>query len=209
MIRPPGFAGAAFGTVETGDLRTDGARRSQVSAELGVGSEWAFVSQVHSATVLVADRPGNLGEADAIVTQCVGLPIAVATADCIPILLEAPEAVGVVHAGWRGAAAGVVIETLATMARLGHPATRAAIGPAIGPCCFEVGAEVAQRFPGFVATTTWGTASVDLPGYVAGQLKGLQVWRSEDCTFTSDTLHSWRNDKTKQRQVAVAWLPTS
>jgi YfiH family protein len=207
MIRPPGFAGAAFGTVHTGDLRADEARRLQVSGELGLSSEWAFVTQVHSANVLTADKPGNLGEADAIITSQTGLPIAVATADCVPIILEASQAVAVVHAGWRGAAAGVVTETLATMERLGYPAVRAAIGPAIGPCCYEVGTEVVDRFPGFVATTTWGTPSVDIPRFVAGQLSNLEVWQSDKCTFTSETLHSWRRNRTKQRQVAVAWLP--
>lgn len=207
MIRPPGFAGAAFGTVHTGDLRSDVTRRLQVSGELGLSSEWAFVTQVHGATALIADQPGNLGEADAIITSHAGLPIAVATADCVPIILEAARAVAVVHAGWRGAAAGIVPKTLAAMERLGYPALKAAIGPAIGPCCYEVGTEVVDRFPGFGAATTWGTPSVDIPGFVAGQLSNLELWRSDECTFTSDTLYSWRSNRTKQRQVAVAWLP--
>jgi YfiH family protein len=208
MIRPSGFAGAAFGTIATGDLRVDRVRRRYVAQELGIPADWAFVKQIHSAVVVEATRSGNLGEADAIVTAA-RIPIAVATADCVPIIIEAAAAVAVVHAGWRGAAAGVVPATLAFMQASGHAPLRAAIGPAIGPCCYEVGAEVSARFPGFVRETTWGSSSVDIPGYVADQLAGLEVWRSADCTFTSEGLNSWRSDRTKQRQVAVAWLPKS
>lgn len=208
MIRPSGFAGAAFGTLETGDLRMDPRRRREAANELGISVDWAFVHQIHSAVVVEAAGSGNLGEADAIVTAVARLPIAVATADCVPIIIEAPTAVAVVHAGWRGAVAGVVPAALAFMKAGGHQPRRAAIGPAIGACCYEVGAEVITQFPGFVGETAWGSPSVDIPGYVAAQLTELTVWRSTECTFTSDSLYSWRCDRTKQRQVAVAWLPS-
>lgn len=206
MIRPPGFTGAAFGTIDSGDLRVDVARRQQVAAELGISADWAFVTQVHSADVVEAARPGNLGEADAIITVDSRIPVAVATADCVPVIIEASTAVAVVHAGWRGAAAGVIPATLRQMEAGGHQPRRAAIGPAIGACCYEVGPEVVAEFPGFAAETSWGSVSVDIPGYIAAQLAGLEVWRSTECTFTSSRLHSWRGEKTKQRQVAVAWL---
>ncbi len=207
MIRPPGFVGAAFGTIETGDLRVDMRRRNQVSEQLGIPSGWAFVTQVHSAAVVWASMSGNLGEADVILSTDPAIPIMVATADCVPIIIEAESAAAVVHAGWRGAAAGVVPATLTALRAAGHEPLRAAIGPAIGACCYEVGAEVADLFPGFVAATTWGTPSVDIPAYVAAQLGGLEIWQAEECTYTSERLHSWRSDRTRERQVAVAWLP--
>lgn len=209
MIRPAGFAGAAFGTRDTGDLRVDARRREFVSADLGIPDGWAFVHQVHSGTVVAATRSGRLGDADAIVTEVADLPIAVATADCVPIIVEATGAVAVIHAGWRGAMAGVLSATLQLLSESGHAPIRAAIGPSIGPCCYEVGDEVADLFGGFVSSTTWGSTSVDLPGFVERELSGLDVWRSDECTFTSDRLHSWRRDRTKQRQVAVAWLPNN
>lgn len=207
MIHPPGFAGAAFGTAESGDLRSDRAGREKVAGELGIPAEWSFVYQVHGATVLEAHAPGNLGDADAIFVQRRGLPIAVATADCVPIIIEAVGAAAVVHAGWRGAAAGVVPATLAALADAGCEPQRAAIGPAIGPCCYEVGQEVVEQFSGYAAETTWGSPSVDIPSFVAAQLAGLEVWKSPECTFTATRLHSWRRDATDRRQVAVAWLP--
>jgi len=207
MIRPPGFAGAAFGTSESGDLRTDVRRREAVAAEIGIPSSWAFVHQIHGSSVVEADTPGMLGDADAITTERPGLPIAIATADCVPTIIEADGAVAVVHAGWRGAVAGIVPAALQALQERGHTPRRAAIGPGIGPCCYEVGAEVADRFPGFTAMTTWGSMSVDIAGLLEEQLAGLELWRSDECTFTSDRLHSWRRDRTRQRQVAVAWLP--
>lgn len=209
MIRPPGFAGAAFGTTASGDLRSDTVRRSAISDELGIRSDWAFVHQVHGTGIVEAVTPGQLGDADGIVAATSGIPIAVATADCVPVIIEATTAVAVVHAGWRGAAAGVVSAALDYMIARGHEPRRAAIGPAIGPCCYEVGPEVTAQFPGHIAQTTWGTESVDIPGYIQEQLAGLAVWVSGECTYTSARLYSWRRDGTKQRQVTVAWLPTS
>jgi copper oxidase (laccase) domain-containing protein len=114
-----------------------------------------------------------------------------------------------VHAGWRGALAGVLPATLAAMRKRGHDPLRAAIGPAIGSCCYEVGEDVSSQFEGFVGTTSWGTTSVDIPAYLETALAGLEVWRSDECTHTSERLNSWRRDRTRERQVAVAWLPGS
>jgi hypothetical protein len=207
MIRPPGFHGAAFGTAQDGNGRDDAAARRTISAGLGIPSAWAFLSQVHGDRVVAATAPGSLGKADAAFTTVPDLPLTVATADCVPLILEGPGVTAVVHAGWRGAAAGVLERARDAVAAAGCSLTRAAIGPAIGPCCYEVGDDVADLFPGFTARTTWGTRSVDLPGYLAAHLADLELWRSDVCTFTAGSLHSWRRDQTRHRQVAVAWLP--
>ncbi len=102
--------------------------------------------QVHGAAVVEAaacrDAEGPY-DADAIVSAVPGLAVAVVTADCVPVLLAAPggTAVAAVHAGWRGLAAGVVtaaVEALARASGAGPPELVAAIGPHIGPCCYEV-----------------------------------------------------------------------
>jgi len=192
-----------------GDLRVDDTRRRAAAHELGISPEWAFVSQIHSTKVVRAVQPGRLGEADGIYTTRQALPVAVATADCVPVVLEGQGFAAVVHAGWRGASAGVLESTLRTLAGLGLIVDRAAIGPSIGPCCYEVGEEVAERFPGFVGETSWGTTSVDLGGYLGTVLESVPVWRSERCTYTDSSLNSYRRNRTKLRQVAVAWLPTA
>ena len=123
MILPGGFRGAAFGTAAEGDARVDLEARAAFAAAVDVTEAWAFVSQVHGATVIEARRPGNLGEADAIFTTRPGLPVAVGTADCVPIILEGPDVAAVVHAGWRGVVAGVVPAAIAikTGCDDGHP----------------------------------------------------------------------------------------
>ncbi len=106
----------------------------------------------------------------------------VRTADCVPVLLADRQAgvVGAAHAGWRGALAGVVEATLAAMSRLGAVAerTRAAIGPAIDPCCFEVSPEIAAAFadlaPDLVDHRRRGP-HVDLPGTVRHTLQAAGV----------------------------------
>src|SRR3990170_3553341 len=98
MIRPPGFRGAAFGTAEHGDGRLDAEARSRVSRRLGIPDDWAFVTQVHGAKVVEALGAGRLWEADAMFTTRPGLPLAVATADCVPVVLEGAGVVALVHA---------------------------------------------------------------------------------------------------------------
>lgn len=207
MIRPPGFRGAAFGEAAAGDLRVDEAGRRRVAGELGIAPEWAFVTQVHGASVVRAVEPGLLGEADAIFTTRQALPVAVATADCVPVILEGDGFAAVVHAGWRGASAGVMEKTIAELRAADLTVSRAAIGPSIGPCCYEVGEEVANRFPDFTRATTWDTTSVDIAGFIADILGGIPVWRSQRCTYTDSELHSFRRNRTTRRQVTVAWLP--
>ena len=111
----------------------------------------ASLKQIHSGIVLVGQQIGCAGEGDALVTGHMGVPVSVRTADCYPILLadDRNRAVAAVHAGWRGTAARIVLRTLEEMhQRYGTEATDvyAAIGPGIGGCCYEVGAEVARQF---------------------------------------------------------------
>ncbi len=204
---PPGFRGAAFGSAAVGDVRIDPAARAALSRMASVPDAWAHASQVHGNRVVHVTQPGPQGEADALFVDEPGVAITVATADCVPIVIEAPGAVAVVHAGWRGAVAGVLDEALAALRWAGHVPERAAVGPSIGPCCYEVGDDVAARFGDHVAATTWGTTSVDIAGYLAERLVDLEIWRSDVCTYEHAGYNSHRRDATRQRQVAVGWLP--
>jgi YfiH family protein len=114
--------------------------------------------QVHGGSGLcweeIDDMPVEqicLKEGDFLVTHAAGVVVGVITADCVPVLLWEPEAncVAAVHAGWRGAVAGVVDNGIRELARRygARPERmRAAVGPGIGVCCFEVGTEVAEAF---------------------------------------------------------------
>jgi YfiH family protein len=106
----------------------------------------AWNLQRHSPTVHRADAGGSGRPGDALWTDEPGLPLLALTADCLPIAIASANgrpALAVVHAGWRGLAAGVVE---AAVAALGGGPTAAVVGPAIGPCCYEVGPEVSARF---------------------------------------------------------------
>jgi YfiH family protein len=120
--------------------------------ERETGLRFARVRQVHGARAVRADAPTEpREEADVVVTRAPGVAACVSVADCVPILLADPQtgAVAAVHAGWRGTIARAAAEGVRALAReAGAPASRllAAVGPAIGPCCYEVSPDLAARF---------------------------------------------------------------
>lgn len=207
MIRPPSRNGAAFSEASDGDLRNDQAARGRVSRALDIPEIWASVRQVHGRDVVRVSSPGDAGAADALWTTVTGLPVAVFTADCFGVVLHSDGAVGVAHAGWRGADAGVVANLREQMTRAGHEPRKAEIGPGIGSCCFEVGTEVAERFGGYTSETTWGTSSVDLAEAIEDQIDGVDVWAVDGCTRHDAAWFSHRRDATPQRLAAIGWLP--
>jgi hypothetical protein len=129
----------------------------RIMAALGIApGKLVFSHQVHKADIrpVTSADCGDIFdavpyEADGLITNEKGLALIIFTADCIPILLEdtVTGAVGAVHAGWRGTALGIAREAVSAMAREygSDPKNiRAAIGPGIGRCCFETGAEVPE-----------------------------------------------------------------
>ncbi|HEU4320809.1 MAG TPA: polyphenol oxidase family protein [Acidimicrobiia bacterium] len=206
MIQPPGTDGVAFSDRSDGDMRDDPASRERLSNGLRIPSEWATVSQVHRSDVIEVAEPGNAGAADALWTRVSGLPLAVFTADCLGVVLIADAGVGVAHAGWRGVDAGVVARLREEMGSAGSHPVRAYVGPGIGPCCFEVGPEVAERFPGAISRTTWGTQSVDLAAALGDQLAGVTLYTMAACTMHEDAWYSHRQDGTPARLATLGWI---
>ena len=129
------------------------ANRRQFLEALGSSSKSLItLRQIHSDVVHRIDKPPlDLLKGDALVTAAPALLLGVQTADCIPILLVDPRrrAVAAIHAGWRGTLSRVAAKTVGRMTM--EFGTRpqdllAALGPGIGPCCYEVGPEVVQEF---------------------------------------------------------------
>jgi len=133
----------------------------QLAAAMGVQpSRLVRLKQVHGTRVIVirageslkaAETDAGRPRADIVMTDAPTIAVAVQVADCVPLLLADPVtgAVAAVHAGWRGTAAGAARQAVATMQS--HYGTRpadliAAIGPSIGPCCYQVGADVVEAF---------------------------------------------------------------
>lgn len=158
------------------------------------------------------DDVAPIEAADALATRVRNRGVAVCVADCVPIAIDAGAAVAVVHAGWRGLVGGVIEQTLAVLNEWNMPATRAAIGPCLGPCCFEVEENVAARFDEqFVSYATGGDRRrphVDLAraaAHVLGEA-GVDVDVLGVCTRCDDRCFSHRGAAgVTGRQVVLAW----
>ena len=185
--------------------------------------------QVHRddvRTVTAADAgkglwtPRDYDSADALITDVPGLPLVVFSADCNVILLYDPvrRAVGAAHAGWRGTAAGIAGKTVRAMrdAYGCDPANiRAAIGPAIGPCCFETENDVPDALREVLGDEaapfmTWNGRKwhIDLKAVNALWLRKAGVTRIDtcaDCTFCRTGLY-WSHRKTGLRRGEQAAL---
>ena len=142
--------------------------------EAATGLGFARVRQVHGTRVVrLATATEPVDEADAVISTAAGLAACVSVADCVPVLLADPGsgAVAAVHAGWRGTIARVSHAAVRALAGLvgGEPGRLlAAIGPSIGPCCYQVSADLAARFAREIGPVVRG-----LPGS-----EGLDLWEA-------------------------------
>jgi polyphenol oxidase len=177
--------------------------RARMAASLCVPADNLLTAyQTHSADVVVIEEPWappQRPRADALVTTRRDIAIGVTTADCGPILLadETAGVVGAAHAGWRGAANGVVEATIVAMERCGAIRERivAALGPMIRQSSYEVGPEFVCAFESqdagnerfFAPASRAGHALFDLAGYIAMRLAAAGIHHVEDlgqCTYS-------------------------
>ncbi len=179
--------------------------RARVAARLGAKPGLLIgPRQVHSAKAVVAAgawTPQDAPEADAVVTSIRGLAIGVLTADCAPILMADIEAgvIAAVHAGWKGAQAGIIESAIEAMESLGARPARvaAAIGPAISQAAYEVSPEFEAAFvTGAQANAQYfmqpegGRPRFNLPAYVKDRLLRRGVANIQDigaCTYKNES----------------------
>jgi YfiH family protein len=183
----------------------DRVRENRARVERLGGGRLAQVHQVHGTAVIEA-RPGNGGpppDADGQVTAQRGVAPMALAADCLPVALIAPEGVAMLHAGWRGLAAGILAAGADTLRGLGASRIAAAIGPGIGPCCYEVGEEVHAAF---------GTSgrTIDLKALARERLEQAGAAEVHDCGLCTacdaERFFSHRRDRgVTGRQAGVAW----
>ncbi|MGP0076093.1 MAG: peptidoglycan editing factor PgeF [Bryobacteraceae bacterium] len=173
---------------------------TRLSAGWPADDRLATAKQVHSNRVLLVRSPGPQGEGDALMSNLSGIPVVIRTADCLPILIADPRnrAVAAVHAGWRGVVCEIASKAVEAMTQeFGSKPEDliVAIGPGIGPCCFEVGPEVAVQFQ------LTGRTKVDLVATTCRQLRrngvsARQVSLSGLCTYCNPELfESYRRDR--------------
>lgn len=236
------FGGVSTGIWESlnlGENRGDDAAHvrenyRRICAALNVPVEsLVFSRQVHGAEVRIvtdADRHALFSpvpyEADALVTNQTGLTLTIFTADCVPVLLCDAQAqvIAAVHCGWRSSVADILGSTIAAMQSLGARAEnlRAAIGPAIGACCFEVGPEVPEAVRGYIGADAEdyirpkpgveGKFLVDLKGanrcrLLQLGLKHEHIDTSDECTMCKSEKY-WSHRATKGQRGSQASLIT-
>lgn len=201
------------------DPKLVAANRELVITSLGTGP-FAVGGQVHGSELASVGRSragsGYLGpdgvipDTDGLHTRTAGVALAVATADCAPVILAGDGRIAVVHAGWRGVAAGIVDKAIGLFEA---PASvRAVVGPAAGSCCYEVGEDV-------VLAVTSGTAGLpviagkpgrprlDLAATIAGTCRALGLRKVEVaglCTIhEEERFFSHRRQGPCGRQFAI------
>lgn len=159
--------------------------------------------------------PGELEDADGIVTTSPGIALAVVSADCGTVAFSSPEGVvGVAHCGWRGLVSGVIEAAVAAMRALGAGSVTAALGPCVHPECYEFSAPDLDALEAAVmapvrATTASGRPALDLPAGIRARLRQAQVDvvpGEEACTACSGRHFSHRATGTPARQALFAWL---
>jgi YfiH family protein len=227
--RTGGVSAAPYDTLNLGLRTKDSPRRvvenrRRITEALGV-PPFATGQQIHGDHLVRVgkrragagfEQPGEaLPRADALAVRRRGIPVAVLVADCLPIALGSPNErlLLVVHAGWRGLAAGILARAIGAFERPSE--VRAAIGPAIGPCHYEVGDDVAAAVAagsavGAVSERRGGRRFLDLPRTAGEVLRAAGVrWVeiSELCTACHQgRFFSHRRDGPTGRQALVAMV---
>lgn len=203
--------------------RSVDANRESVAGAIGVPpARWVLGIQVHGTAVARVgqadsgrggtDHAAGLPRTDALVTRTPRIALAVLTADCVPILLVAPDApaIAAVHAGWRGVLAGIPGAGARELTRCAGGdigGAVALIGPHIGRCCMEVGDDIASAFEREFSSEVVAGRKLDLAAACASQLEGagispenIHVWA--ECTKCSEEYFSHRRDEGCGRQGA-------
>lgn len=209
------FASLNLGVVTEDRTNDVMENRRRLAAALGIDPAAVSMGfQVHGNKLSWADErnPGAYAdpqasppmEADGQLSDEAGRPLLVLVADCLPVALLGNDGLAMLHCGWRGLAAGIVDEAVAEIG-----AVSAAVGPGIGPCCFEVGPEVEAEFSG-LGDGLMKARNLDLPEVARRLLARAGVEEIESagiCTYCDERFFSHRRDAGRTgRQAGIAWL---
>ena len=170
--------------------------------------------QTHSNNVVICTESGGISNTDGMITN-EKLVLTIQVADCIPVYLvdHVAKIIGLLHAGWRGIANGIVLNGIQKLIQLNSNPQNVIVflGPSIRKCCFEVGFDVARKFDSFfVCNGRKGGRMVNLQGIVHSQLMESGVNQNKiidinECTFClGEKYHSFRREgKSAGRMIAI------
>ena len=204
-----------FGTEAAGDFTDPTAVQLEaLGRALGIqGRAFARSSQVHGSSIRVVSGPSEAVQGaghDGQLTGSTEVVCAVRVADCLPVAIASPGAAGVLHAGWRGLAAGVIEAGVKALEAIAPGRVTAAIGPGARACCYEAGPEVHAAFAGLGRSARKG-GMADLPWIATEKLRAVGVEDVLDCGICTicsvePRWHSYRRDHEEAgRSLALAW----
>jgi len=173
--------------------------------------------QVHGDEIMIIDciqRPEPVRDADGLLTNIPGPVLGILTADCIPAFFWDPvqKATGLAHAGWRGLKAGILSKMILKMQKSfgSRPGdVQVVFGPAIRSCCYEVGRDFQEYFPGFYLPFSRDKGKMDLPGFarqeiIKGGIPSQNIFDTEICTSCQkDSFFSARRGDLDERILSV------
>lgn len=220
-VSEPPYASFNLATHVEDDAHRVASNRALLQQQLPQQLQWQWLEQVHGSDVAVVSKAGPTLTADAMLTTHSNLVCCVQTADCLPVFVAAMDGaeVAVVHAGWKGLASGVIENTIS---RMSTPASGLAVwlGPAIGPCHFEVGGEVRDCFLAgaessameacFVLSKNQGKFMADLYAIAKLRLSALGIDKisgGDYCTHCDDeNFFSYRRDGVTGRMLNAIYI---
>lgn len=219
------FAGLNLGTHVGDDLLAVEQNRQMLSAALGEAVKPAYINQVHGHDVIELNSDdyqklclqagdANLpSDADALYTRDQNLALVVQVADCLPILLSDKngQEVAAVHAGWRGLASGVISQALE---KFESKSLTAWLGPAIGPCHYQVDSGVYDRFESASAFKSCGDGAhwmmsletLATEQLIEGGLDEVDIVATNTCTYCHERYFSYRREGQTGRFAALIWM---
>lgn len=210
LTSPPApHAELQFGTVQNAQPTTEENMR-YLAEKLG---PIAYMRQVHGDNIRYAAKPGIYEEADALFTDRQDLWLAVSTADCLPLLISSPEAVAVIHAGWRGLRLGIVEKTIQKLREeFGMDVGR--LFMSVGPCIRQRHYEVSDDFTDyfdekfFRPSDKKGHLLLDLPAVARQQaidagMFDMNIFDSGVDTYSDKRFFSYRRSKKEGKVVNV------
>lgn len=203
-----------FVTTRSSGNQRDAQVRNRFLSESGINHKSVVLAQqVHGNKVVAVNnnhKGKQIPDADGLITAEQNLPLAIFTADCLPIFFSCrrKKAVGLVHAGWRGLAHNVISETISVFGRefeIGPEELFVSIGPHIQKCCYEVSKDLNDIFGVSQKEKNLELAEIAVRQLNENGVRGVSVNRNCTC-HQNNLFFSFRREKTLDRMMSLVQI---